>query len=141
MNYRAVVIHGYATPVTDREEKIYALTLLTDGIMPGRWDATRPPVDSELTATGVLRVKIEAASAKIRRGPPKDERRDLESEEVTGSIWTGVVPCSTQWEAGVEGGGGKPEGEVKEKVVGVIEEITRGWNEDGRKEAEERAAK
>lgn len=137
-----MVIHGYAQPVEDKEEKLYALKLLTNGIFPGRWEASRtPPADSEVNATGVMKVKVEAAAAKIRRGPPKEERRDVESNEVVEAVWTGVVPCWTQWGEGVEGGGGRTEGEVQERVKGEIKEVLEGWNEDGKKEAEERARK
>src|ERR1043166_7067815 len=37
MNYRSVVILGTAHAVTDQEEKLKALQILSDHIIPGRW--------------------------------------------------------------------------------------------------------
>jgi uncharacterized protein len=31
------------------------------------------------------------ASAKVRAGPPKDEKKDIENEDVVGKYWTGVL--------------------------------------------------
>ena len=39
------------------------------------------------------------ASAKVRSGPPKDEKKDIESEEVIGKYWTGVVATKKGFEA------------------------------------------
>jgi hypothetical protein len=48
-----------------------------------------------MTTTGVLRVDIASASAKVRVGGPGDDRHDLKNESVVNSIWTGVVPSYT----------------------------------------------
>lgn len=42
-----------------------------------------------------MKVKIAGGSGKIRDGEPHDDKKDLERSEVTGRIWTGVVPM---WE-------------------------------------------
>lgn len=42
-----------------------------------------------------MRVVVSSASAKVRSGGPSDERKDVERGEVTGRVWTGVVPV---WE-------------------------------------------
>jgi uncharacterized protein len=89
MNYRSVVIFGKATAVEDPAEKTRALHLFSDHIMPGRWEDIRPPKDTELAATRVLRLRIEEASAKTRTGPPKDNEEDLILP-----VWAGVVPLS-----------------------------------------------
>lgn len=31
-------------------------------------------------------------SAKIRSGPPNDDKKDLEDDESTSKTWTGVIP-------------------------------------------------
>jgi nitroimidazol reductase NimA-like FMN-containing flavoprotein (pyridoxamine 5'-phosphate oxidase superfamily) len=89
MNYRSVVILGTAKPVTDPAEKLRALRAVSEQIFPGRWDDARQPTEQELKGTGVLAVPLAEASAKIRTGPPKDEKEDYALP-----IWAGVVPLS-----------------------------------------------
>jgi nitroimidazol reductase NimA-like FMN-containing flavoprotein (pyridoxamine 5'-phosphate oxidase superfamily) len=87
MNYRSVVILGKAALVDDPEEKLEALRLLSEHILPGRWDDARQPNERELKATSVLRVRIEEFSAKVRTGPPIDDEEDYSFP-----TWAGVVP-------------------------------------------------
>lgn len=95
-NYTSVVVHGYATIVTSEKERLYALTRITDNLVPERWDNSRnPPTKAELTSTGVLKVDIESASAKVRVGGPSDDRADLKNDELLHRVWTGVIPCWT----------------------------------------------
>src|SRR2546423_13203425 len=72
MNYRSVVVLGKATLVDHAEEKMAALRVLSEHILPGRWDDTRQTDDRELKATSVVRVAIAVYSAKVRTGPPID---------------------------------------------------------------------
>jgi uncharacterized protein len=95
-NYTSAVVHGYASIVTSEKERLYALTRITDNLVPERWDNSRnPPTKAELTSTGVLKVEIESASAKVRVGGPSDDRADLKNDQLTQQVWTGVVPCWT----------------------------------------------
>src|SRR5580700_11454541 len=87
MNYRSVVVLGRATLVEDAEEKIEALRLLSEHILPGRWADARQPNERELKATSVLRVPIEEFSAKVRSGPPIDDEEDYSFP-----TWAGVIP-------------------------------------------------
>ncbi len=87
MNYRSVVILGTATLVDDPEEKLEALRLLSEHILPGRWEDSRQPNERELKQTSVLRVPIEEFSAKVRVGPPVDDEEDYSFP-----TWAGVVP-------------------------------------------------
>ena len=87
MNYRSVVILGTAQAVTDPAEKIEALRLLSEHILPGRWAESRQPNDKELKATLVMRLPIEEFSAKVRTGPPLDDEEDLAFP-----TWAGVIP-------------------------------------------------
>jgi uncharacterized protein len=87
MNYRSVVILGKATLVDDAQEKLEALRLLSEHILPGRWDDSRQPNERELKQTSVLRVPIEEFSAKVRTGPPIDDEEDYSFP-----TWAGVVP-------------------------------------------------
>src|SRR5437762_10925514 len=68
MNYRSVVVLGKATLVDDPSEKVVALQVLAEHIIPGRWDDARQPNERELKATSVLRVPIEEFSSKVRTG-------------------------------------------------------------------------
>lgn len=90
MNYRSVVILGKATLVDDPEEKLTALRILSEHILPGRWDDARQPNPQELKATSVLRVPIEEFSAKVRTGPPIDDEEDYSFP-----TWAGVIPLET----------------------------------------------
>lgn len=91
MNYRSVVILGTATLVDDPEEKLAALRILSEHILPGRWDDSRQPNERELKATSVLRVPIEEFSAKVRQGPPLDDEPDYSFP-----TWAGVVPLEVK---------------------------------------------
>ncbi|MEV1021831.1 pyridoxamine 5'-phosphate oxidase family protein [Streptomyces sp. NPDC050264] len=87
INYRSVVIHGTAHPVTDPEEKRLALDALVDHVVPGRAADSRPANAKELAATAVLSLDLAEVSAKLRTGGPNDEPEDLDLPH-----WTGVVP-------------------------------------------------
>jgi nitroimidazol reductase NimA-like FMN-containing flavoprotein (pyridoxamine 5'-phosphate oxidase superfamily) len=87
MNYRSAVVLGTATSVTDPAERDQALRAITDHVVPGRWDAVRPPNEKELAATAVLRLPIAEASAKVRTGPPVDD-----DEDYALPVWAGVLP-------------------------------------------------
>ncbi|KAJ6261195.1 hypothetical protein Dda_3863 [Drechslerella dactyloides] len=93
MNYRSSVIFGTVELVMDAEEKLYAMKLITDGVLPGRYDDTRIPPDSaEMQSTQILKVTIDHASAKIRTGEPGDYEKDLKRDDVRAKVWTGIVP-------------------------------------------------
>ena len=87
MNYRSVVVLGKATLVDDPQEKLEALRILSQHILPGRWADSRQPNERELKATSVLRVPIEEFSAKVRQGPAIDDEEDYSFP-----TWAGVVP-------------------------------------------------
>jgi len=91
MNYRSVVVLGKATLVDDPKEKLEGLKVLSDHILPGRWDDSRQPNEQELKATSLLRVPIEEFSAKVRTGPPIDDGEDMNFP-----TWAGVLPLGTK---------------------------------------------
>lgn len=90
LNYHSVTIFGKAELVTDENERLDALKVVSDQIIPLRWEEARLPNKKELKATKVLKLKIKEASAKIRTGPPKDEKEDYNLD-----IWAGVIPIRT----------------------------------------------
>lgn len=95
-NYRSAILHGYATVVESVEEKLYAMQLITNSVVPDRWANSRTPPDAaEMQSTMILKVRIVSGSGKIRTGGPNDEAKDKERDDLTERIWTGVVPV---WE-------------------------------------------
>ncbi|MFQ5527425.1 MAG: pyridoxamine 5'-phosphate oxidase family protein [Thermoanaerobaculia bacterium] len=91
MNYRSVVALGRAVPIRDEAEKLHALAVLVEHLVPGRGPDSRPPSDQELTVTEVLEFPLDEASAKIRVGPPGDDDKDLEL-----GMWAGVLPLAVE---------------------------------------------
>jgi len=87
MNYRSVVVLGTASLVTDPVEKLEALRLLSEHILPGRWAESRQPNEKELKQTSVLRLPIQEFSAKVRQGPAIDDEEDYSFP-----TWAGVIP-------------------------------------------------
>jgi hypothetical protein len=91
MNYRSVVILGEPEEITDAIEKEKRMRIFMEGLMPGRWDGLRPVKPKELKATRLLRLAIDEASAKIRSGPPADDKADY-----TWPSWGGIIPIETR---------------------------------------------
>ena len=90
MNYRSVCVFGQGRRVDDESERLAALKLLTEKTMPGRWHDARHPNSREMKATGIAALKIDSASAKVRSGPPVDDKEDLSLP-----VWAGVVPITS----------------------------------------------
>ncbi len=87
MNYRSVVAFGKLKKIGGNAAKNHALKVISDHLLPGRWEECREPSENELKATTVLEMEIEQASAKIRTGGPVDAPADYELP-----IWAGVLP-------------------------------------------------
>lgn len=86
MNYRSAMVFGRARPVPDALE---GLRLLTEHLLPGRWDTLRPPTRKELAATMVLELPLLEWSVKVSDGPPDDDPADLSAP-----VWAGVLPLA-----------------------------------------------
>lgn len=87
VNYRSVVIFGKGCLILEEQEKLMALKSITEHLIPGRWNETRPPNRKELNATSVVSIKIDEASAKVRVGPPIDDEEDY-----CLPVWAGILP-------------------------------------------------
>lgn len=87
MNYRSAMVFGRASEITDPDLKLEAMRVFTDKILPGRWDEARRPTDLEFRGTLMAGLPIDAATAKVRSGPPGDE-----PEDVGAPIWAGEIP-------------------------------------------------
>lgn len=125
-NYRSSVLFGYATLVEDVDEKLWAMELITNSVVPDRWRHSRvPPNKGEMASTQILRVKIDSGSAKVREGVPNDEDCDLGDENVLGAVWTGVLPLSEQFGEPVPGPYNRVQ-EVPEHVRSYVDEVNKG---------------
>jgi uncharacterized protein len=91
MHYRSAVLFGCCTAL-DGEQKLSALDVLTDALIPGRVAEVRRPSARELAATLVLRMTVEDWSIKVSDGEPDDL-----AEDVAGDAWAGVVPLVARY--------------------------------------------
>jgi nitroimidazol reductase NimA-like FMN-containing flavoprotein (pyridoxamine 5'-phosphate oxidase superfamily) len=89
MNYRSVMVFGFAKPIIDADEKRQCIQTLVDHLMPGRRADLRKSTIKELNATSLLALPIETFSTKCRTGPPSDSKSDMDTR-----VWAGVVPLS-----------------------------------------------
>ncbi|GIH10938.1 hypothetical protein Rhe02_90050 [Rhizocola hellebori] len=86
-NYRSLVAHGIATPVTDETTKLEVLAALVEKLGAGRSAHTRPPNTKELAQTAVLALTLTEVSVRSRVGGVNDDEEDLGLP-----YWAGVVP-------------------------------------------------
>ncbi|MDH3417594.1 MAG: pyridoxamine 5'-phosphate oxidase family protein [Gammaproteobacteria bacterium] len=92
MSYRSATVFGPTRLIEDSGEKLYALRVISECTMPGRWDELREPLVNEVKKTGIIALNIESASAKISTGMPKDEDDDYGIP-----IWAGVLPLESRF--------------------------------------------
>jgi nitroimidazol reductase NimA-like FMN-containing flavoprotein (pyridoxamine 5'-phosphate oxidase superfamily) len=113
MNYRSAMIYGTGRLVTGEAEKLAALRVIVDNMIPGRWDASREPNRKEMAATAVLALPMDESSVKIRTGPAADEPEDYALD-----VWAGVVPAHVEF--------GKPEPDAPlPDTIAIPEHILR----------------
>ena len=86
MQYRGVMVLG-TCHVLEGADKDHALEVITEHLLPGRWNEARHPNKKELAATLVLAIDLDEMSVKLSNGPPEDEEDDISRP-----IWAGVVP-------------------------------------------------
>lgn len=114
MNYRSVVVFGTAKLVAD-DKKMHALKVISDQLIPERWEESRLPNSKELKGTSVLEITIDQASAKIRTGGPKDDKEDYELD-----IWAGVVPMRSSYQTIIPDPELKNGIEIPKSVINLI---------------------
>ena len=88
MHYRGVMALGTCT-VLEGDERDQALRLISDHLLPGRWDDIRPPSKKELAATLVLALPLDEVSAKVSDKMPEDDPQDVDRP-----VWGGIVPIT-----------------------------------------------
>jgi nitroimidazol reductase NimA-like FMN-containing flavoprotein (pyridoxamine 5'-phosphate oxidase superfamily) len=86
INYQSVMIFGKALVLKD-EEKMRALEVISNGLIPGSWDYTRPITAKEAAATMIVALTLDKYSAKQRTGSSHDEDEDMNLP-----LWAGVIP-------------------------------------------------
>jgi len=74
INYRSVVIFGYATGIEDADEKAAALSVVVEHLLPGRTGDARPPNPTELASSRVVSLPID------------------DDEDMDRPVWAGVLP-------------------------------------------------
>lgn len=88
MNYESVMIFGQGKRLED-SEKLAAMDLITDRLVPGMVAYARPTTAKEAAGTMIIELPLEKYSAKSRTGGVMDEPEDKELP-----IWSGVLPLS-----------------------------------------------
>jgi nitroimidazol reductase NimA-like FMN-containing flavoprotein (pyridoxamine 5'-phosphate oxidase superfamily) len=120
MNYRSAVVYGTARTVTGEAERLEALRVIVEQLIPGRWDGSRQPTRKELAATAVLALPLAEASVKVRTGGPSDDPEDHEL-----GFWAGVVPARVEFGT-PEPDAGLPAGfPVPEHILGRAGRVIR----------------
>lgn len=92
LNYESVVLFGKGSLVAE-EDKEEALKVVSDHLIPDRWEEVRKPSAKELKATKVIAIHLDEVTAKIRIGDPKDDKNDYDLP-----VWAGVVPIKEEYE-------------------------------------------
>ena len=94
MNYESVMIFGQGKRLED-SEKLAAMDLITEGLVPGMTSYARPTTGKEAAGTMIIELPIEKYSLKSRTGGVLDEPEDKDLP-----IWSGTLPlCRSYGEA------------------------------------------
>ncbi len=115
MNYRSAVLYGRAHEI-EGDEKMEALRVITEQIIPGRWDEARRPNELEMKATTVLAIEIDTASAKVRTGPPSDDKADYELP-----IWAGILPIEQYYAGPIDDPAMKTNLQTPQSVLDIVQ--------------------
>ncbi|MFD9565924.1 pyridoxamine 5'-phosphate oxidase family protein [Streptomyces sp. NPDC059994] len=94
VNYRSAMVYGVPRAVTDGDELLHGLRIVTEQCAPGQWEYARQPSRKELAATSLLALPLTEASVKTASGPPEDG--DGPDGEL--GLWAGVVPVRSYFD-------------------------------------------
>ena len=92
-NYDAVMLVGSFRQIDGEAEKLAALEMFMETVLPGRWGEVRAPSRQELKGTAILELEISEASVKTKAGGPDDD----ESPDAERETWAGVIPVLTRY--------------------------------------------
>ena len=88
MNYESIMIFGIGKRLED-SEKLAAMDLITEGLVPGMTSHARPTTAKEAAGTMIIELPIEKYSLKSRTGGVMDEPEDKDLP-----IWSGILPLT-----------------------------------------------
>ncbi|MER0445376.1 pyridoxamine 5'-phosphate oxidase family protein [Streptomyces sp. Edi4] len=95
VNYRSAMIYAVPRLITDGDELLHGLKVLTEHCAPGQWEYARSPNSKEIAATSLLALSLDEASVKVASGPPDD----AEGPDGELGLWAGVIPLRTHFAA------------------------------------------
>lgn len=101
MNYRSAMVLGVATRLAGDDE-LDALRVITEHLLPGRWEECRQPSQKERAATMTLALPLDECSVKIRTGGSVDAPEDI-TDPVFSRVWAGTVPIVESFGTPVRG--------------------------------------
>ncbi len=116
LNYESVVIFGNAS-FADPQKKVEHLKVISEHLIKNRWDEVRPPSQKELKATKIVEIKINEASAKVRKGPPIDDVEDMQLD-----VWAGILPSCVTYADAVPTQDLKANTEIPASVIDFLNE-------------------
>lgn len=90
MNYRSAMVLGVARRL-DGDDELDALRVITEHLLPGRWDDCRHPSEKERAATLTLALPLDECSVKIRSRGPDEDPADVVDPALS-HLWAGTVP-------------------------------------------------
>lgn len=93
MNYESIMIFGVGKRLED-SQKLAAMDLITEGLVPGMTAYARPTTAKEAAGTMIIELPIEKFSLKSRTGGVMDE-----PEDATLPIWSGILPLNRAYGA------------------------------------------
>ena len=89
INYRSVMAFGRPEPVLDDAEKLAQMRHYFERLFPGRWKEVVEPTLRDMRRIIMVRMKIDEAVAKSRKGPPGDGEALFAQ-----AAWAGVLPIA-----------------------------------------------
>ncbi|MCT9087898.1 pyridoxamine 5'-phosphate oxidase family protein [Streptomyces sp. ASQP_92] len=93
VNYRSAMVYAVPRLITEGDELLHGLKVLTEHCAPGQWEYARSPNSKELAATSLLALPLDEASVKTASGPPQDGQ----GPDGELGLWAGVVPVRSHF--------------------------------------------
>jgi uncharacterized protein len=93
VTYRCAMVYDVPRVVSDTDEKLHGLRVLSEQAAPGQWDYARKPSRKELAATTLLAVGLTEASVKVSDEQPDDG----EGPDANLAVWAGRLPLHHVW--------------------------------------------
>ncbi|VUC26930.1 unnamed protein product [Clonostachys rosea] len=121
-NYRSATIHGTCEPVSSKTTKRAVMRAVTQKIVANRWEEVNPVASMQVNLVYVIKVHIDALSAKSRTGIPGIQPRNKEKDgpDIQTPPWTGVIPLWEQLGTPVDSGL-TPDAVVSENLKAYVE--------------------